>query len=68
MMYNRFPQILDLITEITIKHLQEHREKTRKIVEQLIEAEENYLYTTDVNYLTNNTTFLPVRKTQYVET
>jgi dynamin 1-like protein len=33
--------------------MQEHRERTRKIVEQLIEAEQNYLFTTDTDYLTN---------------
>jgi len=51
---------LDLITEVTIKHMQEHREKTRKIVEQVIEAEQNFLYTTDQNYLMNNGAFFPV--------
>lgn len=56
----RFPQILDLISEITIKYMQEHREKTRKIVEQLIEGEINYLYTTDKNYLSNNSSIFPV--------
>ena len=37
--------------------MQEHREKTRKIVEQLIEAEQNYLFTTDTDYLTNRGAF-----------
>jgi len=54
---------LDLITESTIRIMQEHREKTRKIVEQIIEAEQSYLYTTDNNYLANNGAFLPVRPT-----
>jgi len=42
--------------------MQEHREKTRKVIEQIIEAEQSYLYTTDTNYLSNNGAFLPVRK------
>jgi len=58
-LFSRFPQILDLITESTIRIMQEHREKTRKIVEQIIEAEQSYLYTTDNNYLANNGAFLP---------
>jgi len=45
---------------MTLKHMQIHREKTRKIIEQVIEAEQNYLYTTDQNYLTNNGAFFPV--------
>jgi hypothetical protein len=51
-LFNRFPRILDLIVEVTIKHMQHHREKTRKIVEQVIESECSYLYTTDLGYLT----------------
>jgi hypothetical protein len=48
------------MTELTLQHMQGHREKTRKIVEQIIEAEENYLYTTDIDYLTNRGAFFPV--------
>jgi len=58
-LFARFPQILDLITESTIKIMQEHRERTRKIVECIIDAEQSYLYTTDNNYLSNNGAFLP---------
>lgn len=49
------------MTDIVIRNLQSLREKTRKIAEQLIEAEQNYLYTTDVDYLTNQGAFFPVR-------
>jgi len=51
---------LDLITESTIKIMQEHREKTRKVVEQVIEAESSFLYTTDTDYLTKRGAFFQV--------
>jgi len=40
--------------------MQEHREKTRKVVEQVIEAESNFLYTTDTDYLTKRGAFVQV--------
>jgi len=61
-LFHRFPQVLDTMTEIILKAMQGQREKTRKIVEQMIEAEQNYLYTTDRDYLTNRGTFLPKDK------
>ncbi len=47
------------MSDIIIKTLQSEREKTRKICEQLIEAEQSYLYTTDGDYLTNLAAFFP---------
>jgi len=58
-LFYRFPQVLDTITEIVLTAMKEQREKTRKIVEQLIEAEQNYLYTCDLDYLTNRGAFFP---------
>jgi len=58
-LYARFPQILEVMSDIIIKTLQSEREKTRKICEQLIEAEQSYLYTTDGDYLTNLAAFFP---------
>jgi hypothetical protein len=43
-----------------VRNLQLEREITRKTVEQLIEAEQNYLFTTDIDYLTNLSAFFPV--------
>jgi GTP-binding protein EngB required for normal cell division len=63
-LYARFPQILDIITDIVIRNLQSEREKTRKIVEQVIEAEESYLFTTDIDYLTNLGAFFPKTNTK----
>jgi len=57
-LFTRFPQILESMTEIVIKAMQVHREKARKVVEQAIEAECNYLYTTDRDYLVNGGSFM----------
>ena len=60
-LFARFPQILDVMTDIVVKNLQAEREKTRKIVEQIIEAEQSYLFTTDSDYSTNLGAFFPVK-------
>lgn len=62
-LYARFPQILEVMNDLIIRTLQNEREKTRKVVEQIIEAEQSYLYTTDANYLTNLGAFFPVKLT-----
>lgn len=43
------PEIMDIIT----KSLSAERENTREIVESIIEAEQNYLFTNDLNYKEN---------------
>jgi hypothetical protein len=50
------------MNDLIIRTLQNEREKTRKVVEQIIEAEQSYLYTTDTNYLTNLGAFFPVNR------
>jgi GTP-binding protein EngB required for normal cell division len=57
-LFHRFPSILDVVQEIVLKAMQEHREKTRRVVEQVIEAESNFLYTTDTDYLTKRGAFV----------
>ena len=59
-MIERFPEVLDIMIEHTVEYMQVYREKTREIVEQILEAEENFLYTTNVDYLKNRETFLLV--------
>lgn len=44
--------------DIVLKAMQEHREKTRKIVEQVIDAESSFLYTTDTDYLIKRGAFI----------
>lgn len=41
------PEVMDIITNV----LQDEREKCRAIVESIIDAEQNYLFTNDYDYL-----------------
>lgn len=49
------PEVMDLITTV----LQDEREKTRALVESTIDAEQNYLFTNDYDYLQNRTDIVP---------
>jgi hypothetical protein len=40
--------------------LNEEREKTKEVVENIIDAEQGYLFTNDYSYLLNRTSILPV--------
>jgi hypothetical protein len=39
--------------------LQNEKEKSREIVEAIIDSEQNYLFTNDMDYLTNRTDIVP---------
>lgn len=47
----RFPTIIPDIMEIITGVLQAERDKAREIVEAIIDSEQNYLFTNDVDYL-----------------
>ena len=49
------PDVMDIITTV----LQDEREKTRGVVESIIDAEQNYLFTNDYDYLQNRTDIVP---------
>jgi hypothetical protein len=49
------PEIMDII----IKVLNIEREKTREIVEAIIDSEINYLFTNDQDYKDNRTDIVP---------
>ena len=49
------PEVMDIITSV----LQGEREKTRNIVEAIIDSEQNYLFTNDMDYLQNRTDIVP---------
>jgi vacuolar protein sorting-associated protein 1 len=57
--FSRFPSLIPEVMDIIITVLQDEREKTRVLVEQLIDAEQNYLFTNDSDYLTNRTDIVP---------
>ena len=56
----RFPTIVGDITDITSILLREEKEKTKQLVEEIIESEQNYIFTNDLNYLVSNSSFIPV--------
>ena len=49
------PEVMDIIVTV----LQDEREKTRALVESIIDSEQNYLFTNDSDYLTNRTDIVP---------
>lgn len=51
--FQRFPTMIPEIGELVIKILSEDREKTRVLVENMIDAEIHYLFTNDKDYKEN---------------
>jgi len=58
-LFTRFPQLVEIIGESVTKVLQKERDQSRKIVESIIEAEQQYLFTNDQDYLMNRTNLIP---------
>jgi GTP-binding protein EngB required for normal cell division len=58
-LFVRFPQLTDMIGESVTKVLQKERDNTRRLVESIIEAEQQYLFTNDQDYLLNRTNLIP---------
>lgn len=51
--FNRFPGMQGEIMDIVTRTLHNERDKTRNIVEAIIDSEQNYLFTNDMNYRNN---------------
>lgn len=62
--FMRFPALIPEVMDIIIGVIQDEREKTRAIVEAIIDAEQNYLFTNDSDYLTNRTDIVPQAQEQ----
>ena len=62
--FTRFPQAIDEMTDLVTNYLIEERDKTKYIVDSLVDMEINYLFTNDKEYLNNFTTFLPKNQNQ----
>ncbi len=58
-LFARFPSLVDEISETVSLVLNEEREKTKEVVENIIDAEQGYLFTNDYSYLLNRTSILP---------
>ena len=57
--FYRFPTLAAEINEIASQVLLREREKTRSIVDCIIESEEGYIFTNDFEYLTQRTEIIP---------
>ena len=57
--FYRFPTLAAEITDISSHVLARERDKTREIVESIIASEEGYIFTNDLDYLTQRTEIIP---------
>ena len=60
--FSRFPSMIGEILEVVSRCLQEERDKTKEILEFIIDSEEGYLFTNDYDYLLNRTDIVPGNK------
>lgn len=58
-LFYRFPTLVSEICNIASFVLARERENTREIVESIISAEEGYIFTNDLDYLTQRTDIIP---------
>ena len=57
--FARFPQATSDIGEIINQFLNDEKEKTKYIIDAIVDQEINYLFTNDFDYMQNYTTFIP---------
>jgi hypothetical protein len=58
--FYRFPQVFQEISEISARVLQDQRDKTKLIVENIVDAELGYIFTNDPDYLTSRSSVVPL--------
>ena len=57
--FTRFPQAINDMTDLVTNYLIEERDKTKYLIDSVVDMEINYLFTNDYDYLNNFTTFIP---------
>ena len=57
--FTRFPQAVNDMTDLVTNYLIEERDKTKYLIDSVVDMEINYLFTNDYEYLNNFTTFIP---------
>ena len=62
--FTRFPQAVNDMTDLVSNYLNEERDKTKYIIDSMVDMEINYLFTNDYEYLNNFTTFIPKQQKQ----
>ena len=63
--FTRFPQAINDMTDLVSNYLIEERDKTKYLIDCVVDMELNYLFTNDYDYLNNFTTFIPKQHHQY---
>ena len=64
--FTRFPQAINDMNDLVSSYLQEEKEKCKYIIDSMVDMEINYLFTNDLEYLNNFTTFIPKHQKQQV--
>ena len=62
--FTRFPQAVNDMSDLVSNYLLEERDKTKYLIDSIVEMEINYLFTNDYDYLNNYTTFIPKQSQQ----
>lgn len=55
----RFPTLRPVIMDIIVQVLSGERDHAREIVEAIIDSEQNYLFTNDLDYKENRSSIVP---------
>ena len=63
--FTRFPQAINDMTDLVSNYLIEERDKTKYLIDCVVDMELNYLFTNDYDYLNNFTTFIPKQHHQH---
>jgi hypothetical protein len=62
--FARFPGLVGEVIEVVSKVLSEERDKTKDFLEDIIEAEQSYLFTNDYDYLMNRSDIISSQAVQ----
>lgn len=62
--FQRFPQAISDMGELINNYLQNEKDKTKYIIDNIVDMNINYLFTNDPEYLGNYTAFVPGKKKQ----
>ena len=65
--FARFPQIINDMGDFINNFLNNEKTKTKYLVDSIVDMEINYLFTNDIEYLNNFTTFIPKSQNKNLE-
>lgn len=56
--FQRFPALIPEIMEIIVRCISTERDHAREVVEAIIDSEQNYLFTNDLDYKENKSSII----------